>query len=169
MTTMPKSQPTAAHQRRLASIWRVGMGLMLLGLFSDTAGQVWNNLTTAGWTWQDHALAVVLALLGGSLGLVLTLYAAVQFQKGPLPRFAVSGENRGLDEREVAQLMAAQARTQRLFVTFTMAMMPFMAWGNGVHLSQWSCWLGFLSLLNAVIYLPISLLAAETKDVEGKE
>lgn len=164
-------QPNAAHQRRLASIWRVGMVLLAVGLVADTTGQVWNHLGTQGWTLQADALAAAPALLGGLAGLVLTVYAATQFQKGPLPRFAIYGKNQGLDEREITQLMEASAQSQRFFAqaVLVLCMISTAFTRNGLHLSWWSCLLGLIFLLNAVIYLPISLLAAGAKDLEDEK
>ena len=168
--TTPQMQmnANAAKQNRLAQLWRAGMLLLCIGIVSDTAGQVWNSFGKGGWTLGAHALAAVPALLGGGLGLVLTMFAAVQFQKGPLPRFAVYGTTREMDERDVGRMLQAQAQAQRYFVWAILGL-AFVLSGvarHGIFLSWWSCFLGLILLLNAVIYLPISILATHEKDLE---
>ncbi|MDO4247123.1 MAG: hypothetical protein Q4C89_13980 [Deinococcus sp.] len=171
MTTMPKTRPTAAHQRRLASIWRVGMVLLVIGMVTDSLGEVWDSLRTQGWNWNQLNGLGVAALVGGACGIGLTLYAATQFQKGPQPRFTVYGVNKGMDEREVTRLLEAQAKAQQFFARCLMGVALLGGvWGaDGVHLSWWSCLLGLAFLLNAVVYLPVSILVAGEKDLEDEE
>ena len=170
MTTMTKPQVPAARQRWLAQIWRVGMVLLIVAMASDSLGQGWDGLTAHGWDWKQLNGLGVLTLAGGALGLALTIYVSFHFQKGPLPRFVAYGINKGLDEREVQRLLEAQAKAQQLFARGLIGVCLFAgAWGrDGVHLSWWSCLLGLALLLNAVIYLPISILAAGERDLEDE-
>ncbi len=171
MMTMTQVQFPVSRQRQLAQLWRAGMILLMIGIVSNSLGQVWDGLIShGGWHGSQLDWLGLLALAGGTLGFGLTLYTAFQFQKGPLPRFVVYGTARNMDERDVARLLDAQARAQQLFARCLLGLvLTGGAWGrDGLHLSWWSCLLGLALLLNAVIYLPISILAANERDLEAE-
>lgn len=171
MMTMTTQQIPTAKQRQLAQIWRVGMMLLVIGMVTDSLGQVWDTLRTQGWNWSQLDGLGVAALVGGAYGIGLTLYAATQFQKRPQPRFTIYGIDKGMDEREVTRLLEAQAKAQQFFARCLMGIgLLGGVWGvDGVHLSWWSCLLGLAFLLNAVVYLPVSILVTGEKDLEDTE